>query len=76
MSYPLVLFRKAPKSTIGVSVKSGVNLIWHLSFTTVFQQLTALSWGRLFRSPPASRSATAFPHSAIGSSTNSISQSR
>ncbi len=66
MFYPLVFFRQAPKLTIGVSVEFGVNSPWRLPLTTVFQQLTAFSWGKLLRSPPASRSATAFPHSAIG----------
>ncbi len=67
MSYPLVLFRLAPKFTIGVSVEFGVNSTWHLPLTTVFQQLTAISWGKLLSPPAATRTATEFPHSAIAS---------
>ena len=66
MSYPLVLVRQASKDTVSISVEFGVNSTWRLPFTTVFQPLTAFSWGKLLRSPLASRSATAFPHSAIG----------
>ncbi len=61
------LLRIPGRLNLCVSVDNGVNSTWHLPLTTVFQQLTAISWGKLLCSPLASRSATAFPHSAIAS---------
>ncbi len=59
------LLRIPGRLNLCVSVDNGVNSTWRIPLTTVFQQLIAVSWGKLLCSPLASRSATVFSHSAI-----------
>jgi len=63
-SLPISLLISALQDFSEVGVKSDSRL----SLTTVFQPLTAFSWGKPFWLPLASRSATVFPHTASGSS--------